>query len=289
MNIRLLVFIFLIATISYSVSAQQAVHTAVDSMVLVENVNAYTKHFKCGEYKAALPHWKYVYQHAPTYNKQLYIDGEGLYAWLITQQITHVICVDGTALPYENLSTAADYGGFKSWQFASPDSVKSCLATLEMLLTLRGKHFDLASMRDIGQKWTTIQQVFKPQKAIISQQEVQAFEKNLVTLLPVLTLDKLPTFLGGQTALQDYLKQAIRYPKKARRKKVEGRVLVSFVVQKDGTITKIQLKEGLNNIDYGLHKEALRVVNTMPNWVPGEVNGKKVAATVTLPFVFALK
>jgi TonB family protein len=96
----------------------------------------------------------------------------------------------------------------------------------------------------------------------------------------------MPEFKGGQGAMMTFLGKEIRYPADARKEKVEGKVVLRFIVQKDGSISDVQnLKE---SADPRLVKEAMRVVAAMPAWTPGQHEGKPVAVAYTLPVMFKL-
>lgn len=99
-------------------------------------------------------------------------------------------------------------------------------------------------------------------------------------------VDQMPEFPGGPSAMLQYLGQTIRYPKEAFMNNVQGRVIVNFVVEKDGTINDVKV---VRSIDPQLDEEALRVVNSMPNWTPGKQNGELVAVKYTIPVTFKLE
>ncbi|MBD5278401.1 MAG: energy transducer TonB [Bacteroides sp.] len=92
-------------------------------------------------------------------------------------------------------------------------------------------------------------------------------------------------FPGGTGALTKWLGSNIRYPEAAQQNDVQGRVIVKFVVEKDGSVAQAQILKG---VDKDLDKEALRVVNKMPKWQPGKNNGVPVRSYFTLPVVFKL-
>ena len=92
-------------------------------------------------------------------------------------------------------------------------------------------------------------------------------------------------FPGGQAALMQWLSKNIKYPAIAQENGVSGRVIVQFVVNRDGSIVDAVVARG---VDPYLDKEAIRVVNTMPKWKPGEQRGKPVRSRFTLPVVFRL-
>lgn len=95
----------------------------------------------------------------------------------------------------------------------------------------------------------------------------------------------LPSFPGGMDSLRAYLEQRIVYPKEALQKKIQGRVLITFVVQPDGQLSEISVLRGA---DLPLDKEAMRVIRSMPRWVPGKEKGIAVAKSVTIPITFKL-
>lgn len=96
-------------------------------------------------------------------------------------------------------------------------------------------------------------------------------------------LDSQPMFVGGNEALRNYLIQNLRYPPQAEAKGVQGRVTISFVVASDGTVEDVQVVSG---VGAGCNEEALRVVERMPKWIPGYVDGRPVGVRTTLPIVF---
>lgn len=100
------------------------------------------------------------------------------------------------------------------------------------------------------------------------------------------TAEFMPEFPGGTAALMKYLGANIKYPTISQEMNVSGRVIVQFVVDKDGTITNPTVARG---VDAYLDKEAIRVISSMPKWKPGMQNGKKVRVKYTVPVVFRLQ
>lgn len=92
-------------------------------------------------------------------------------------------------------------------------------------------------------------------------------------------------FPGGPAALNKWLSSHLNYPPAAAQNDIQGRVIVKFVVGKDGSISQAQVAKG---VDRDLDKEALRVVKSMPKWQPGKNNGQPVNSWFTLPVVFKL-
>ena len=95
-----------------------------------------------------------------------------------------------------------------------------------------------------------------------------------------------PEFPGGFDKLAEYLGRKVKYPKKSRRKGIEGRVLVRFTVQKDGSITNVRVAESANE---ELDAEAVRVVKKMPDWTVGMEDGEKVRIGINLPINFRIR
>ena len=98
-------------------------------------------------------------------------------------------------------------------------------------------------------------------------------------------VEKMPEYPGGIEKLFEYLSQNIRYPKEAMEKDIQGRVIVTFVVKKDGSISDVSV---VRPIDPLLDEEGLRVINAMPNWTPGMQNGEPVNVKYTVPISFRL-
>lgn len=97
--------------------------------------------------------------------------------------------------------------------------------------------------------------------------------------------EKRPEFPGGTIALKKYLSENVEYPKKALRKRIQGKVIVKFVIEKNGSISNVSVIKSVHPL---LDAEAARVVGKMPNWQPGENGGKVVRSYFTLPVDFRL-
>lgn len=98
-------------------------------------------------------------------------------------------------------------------------------------------------------------------------------------------VEQMPSFPGGISGLRTYLNQNIRYPAEAQENCVQGRVVVSFVVEKDGHISDVTV---LRSVDPSLDKEAIRVVRNMPRWSPGKQGGEPVRVRYNVPVSFRL-
>lgn len=95
-----------------------------------------------------------------------------------------------------------------------------------------------------------------------------------------------PEFPGGIEALMKYLQQNIKYPQLARENNITGKVYVTFVVERDGSVTGVRV---LRDIGGGCGQEAVRVVKSMPKWTPGKQRGKAVRVQYNLPVNFSLR
>ncbi len=102
----------------------------------------------------------------------------------------------------------------------------------------------------------------------------------------MVTVQKPPAFPGGEKDLLRYLAENIKYPPLARENNIQGTVALSFVIGKDGSVKDVQI---VKEIGGGCGKEALRVVQAMPKWSPGEANGHPVKVRFTLPVRFRLE
>ena len=99
-------------------------------------------------------------------------------------------------------------------------------------------------------------------------------------------VEEMPSFPGGQGAQMSYLASNIKYPVVAHENGVQGRVIVSFVVERDGSISDVRVAR---SVDPSLDREAQRVVKSMPRWKPGKQNGSAVRVKYTVPVVFRLQ
>ena len=96
--------------------------------------------------------------------------------------------------------------------------------------------------------------------------------------------EKLAQYPGGADAMDQFIRQNLVYPEDLKNAGVQGKVYVQFIVEKDGTITNITVRRSSRN--ERLDQEAIKVIEKMPNWVPGSVRGKKVRAKQTVPIQF---
>lgn len=100
------------------------------------------------------------------------------------------------------------------------------------------------------------------------------------------TVDKMPEFPGGMTGLMQHLSKNIRYPAEAHTNNIQGRVVVSVIINTEGKVTNAKI---VQSVAPSLDAEALRVTGTMPDWIPGTKDGKPVNVKYTFPVVFRLQ
>jgi len=98
-------------------------------------------------------------------------------------------------------------------------------------------------------------------------------------------LDVNPRYPGGDEARLYYLRQHIRYPEAAMKKEIQGVVIVVFIIEPDGSVTKVSVSKGIGG---GCDEEAIRVTREMPRWEPGKRNGRAVRVMLRMPIIFSL-
>lgn len=118
-------------------------------------------------------------------------------------------------------------------------------------------------------------QKVEPQKKAAQQSVDEVF----------VVVEEAPAFPGGESALMKFLNDNINYPEDAQKRGKEGRVIVQYIVEKDGSLSDVNV---LRSADPLLDAEAVRVVNSMPNWKPGKQRGQEVRVRYTLPVLFKL-
>ena len=123
-------------------------------------------------------------------------------------------------------------------------------------------------------------------KVIIQEQVIAAPKVEDEQPVSIAMVEQKPEFPGGEAAMYKWLGDNIVYPSAASEEGVQGRVVVEFVVGKDGSISNVKVVRPRHP---ALDKEALRVVKAMPKWLPGRNNGQPVKVTYTLPVTFKLQ
>ena len=113
------------------------------------------------------------------------------------------------------------------------------------------------------------------QKTVVSQTDQKVFD----------TVEQMPEYPGGMQAMIEFLQTNMKYPEDAAKQKVEGRVMVQFVVETDGSVSDVHVAK---QVFPSLDAEAVRVVQAMPKWTPGKEKGKVVRVKYNLPIVFRM-
>lgn len=117
--------------------------------------------------------------------------------------------------------------------------------------------------------------------------EAPEIEEEVIEEAEVFTVvEEMPSFPGGPAKMTEYIAKNIKYPMMARESGVEGRVFVNFVVEPNGSISKVKVLRGIGG---GCDEEAMRVVQSMPAWKPGKQRGTAVRVNYTVPIVFKLQ
>lgn len=126
----------------------------------------------------------------------------------------------------------------------------------------------------------------------ISPTEIAIIEEDVEEIKPTIDYNAIftdpetkPEFPGGTAAIYRHIAKAMRYPLIAQENGKQGKVTVSFIIEKDGTLSDVKVTKG---VDPNLDKEAIRVIKTLPNFTPGKMNGKPVRTSMSLPVTFKL-
>ena len=114
------------------------------------------------------------------------------------------------------------------------------------------------------------------QKTVVAQKNQKVFD----------VVEQMPEYPGGQAALFEFLSTTVKYPEDAQKQKVEGKVMASFIVETDGSISEVKI---LKPVFPSLDAEAVRVISAMPNWKPGKQKGQAVGVHYVVPIWFRLK
>ena len=123
------------------------------------------------------------------------------------------------------------------------------------------------------------------QISVVEEQAPEFPNKETEQDIVFTVVEQMPQFPGGEAAMRKFISENLRYPKYAVDNGIQGRVVVRFIVQKDGSIRNIEV---LRSLDKSLDQEAVRVIQLMPKWIPGKQNGKPVDVYFILPIVFKL-
>ena len=124
---------------------------------------------------------------------------------------------------------------------------------------------------------------FKLRIVTTEENPVQVLNTDNDTVFQI--VEQMPQFPGGEQALMEFVAKSVVYPEEAKEKNISGRVFVSFVVEKDGSVSNVKVLRGIGG---GCDEEAVRVIKSMPKWQPGKMKGEPVRVSYQIPFNFKL-
>lgn len=163
---------------------------------------------------------------------------------------------------------------------STPKNIISALK--DMLLGIGVDRCDLVGVHD----YLNMPTLPPPPLPVITQAEILEIEAEEAETEEIFSkVEQQPEFPGGMAELMIYLQKNIKYPADCKREGIRGRVIVQFIVEKDGSLSGINVVKGVHP---QLDAEALRVVDAMPNWIPGVQKSKRVRVRFTLPVTFRL-
>ena len=125
------------------------------------------------------------------------------------------------------------------------------------------------------------QEVLKQNQVVVEKVEEKPEETKVFEVV-----EQMPQFPGGDAALMQFLSSHIKYPVVAEENGIQGRVVGTFVVERNGSISDVRV---VKSVDPSLDTEAVRVIKSMPNWIPGKQNGSPVRVKYTVPVTFRLQ
>jgi TonB family protein len=146
------------------------------------------------------------------------------------------------------------------------------------------KHPDGRWIADANQKITVLDKLIlkkNEQQREVIQQKSNSDNEEVYSIV-----EDMPEFPGGELALRQYIANSVKYPVIAQKNGIQGKVYVTFVIGKDGSVYNVSIAR---SVDPSLDKEALRVVNAFPKWKPGKQRGKPVNVSYTVPINFVLE
>ena len=173
-----------------------------------------------------------------------------------------VVAIDGQAYSFDEL-----------YSMQHPDSVK--MDTIELNIVLEDSHATLYG---------------SPVVVITKYGVPRDFRANTISAVksdsePYKSVEQMPQFPGGEAALEEYIQTHIQYPAEALKNRIEGLVIVKFVVDKKGKIGEVEV---VGSVDKRLEEEAVRLCKSLPKFIPGRRNGKAVSVWYTMPVTFTL-
>lgn len=127
--------------------------------------------------------------------------------------------------------------------------------------------------------------IIEPPVSGVADAKLERVEVKAESEAPYLTVEQMPEFAGGMKGIGEFLSKNLKYPKPASNAGIEGKVIVEFVVNKDGRVQDVKTLKG---IGFGCDEEATRVIKLLPSWTPGKQNGRAVNVKFVLPVTFQL-
>ena len=159
--------------------------------------------------------------------------------------------------------------------------LKTQYLTVQSEVTKLGIHMK-ADVQNLEEMVVTAYAPEEEKKQPVAKEEVKQTEEEVIFQV----VEQMPEFPGGMSEAMKFLAKNIKYPVAAQQAKIEGRVIVQFVVGKDGSISDVHT---VRSVSPELDAEAIRVVSMMPKWNPGKQRGKAVSVSYTMPIMFRLQ
>ena len=131
---------------------------------------------------------------------------------------------------------------------------------------------------------STYNSTYTPTNSSTSTNSSSSSSSSSTTIFEI--AEQMPKFPGGDTALMQYIASHVNYPTVAAENGVQGKVIVGFVVETDGSVSDVKI---LRSVDPSLDKEAMRVIMSMPKWTPGKQDGKAVRVKMQCPVIFRMQ
>jgi TonB family protein len=175
----------------------------------------------------------------------------------------------------------------ESFEMASASENKSMTVTiLDEKLKIEGAVDGLEKIKNLLNESSGFEVIYDSLGNVAPAEKAKEKSKELDLKEEVFYMvEDMPEFPGGENSLRKFISGSIIYPEVAIKKNIQGKVYVSFVVTKNGFITNARIAKG---VDPELDKEALRVVNSLPDWIPGKQKGQAVNVSYTVPIHFSL-
>lgn len=142
-----------------------------------------------------------------------------------------------------------------------------------------------ADARPVSQDTTKKRRQSKPAIITFTPSNQTSTKSDTGKVFAFTSIDRQPSFPGGMDKFYQYLGKSIKYPQEAKDKKVQGKVFLSYIVEKDGRLTEIEVRRSLGS---GTDEEAVRVLKASPKWIPGISNNQPVRVKYNIPITFAL-